>query len=172
MIERELMLSAEKGDKSAMYELGCYYYDEGCFGFAFYWILKSAKKGNVDAMFMLGTFYRKGIGTKTDLKKAYKYFFKAAKRENANAMVSLVGDIMDGIYKTNDKRALELCKKAANCDLKIGQYYLGLCYYKGMGVKRNIEKARYHFTISAINGFKFARQQLRDKDFFVACASL
>ena len=167
MIERKLMIDAENGDEKSMYELGMYYFENNFFAFSFYWMEKSAKKGYVPAMSELGNFYRKGIGTKIDVKKAHKWLVKASKKQNVNAMNLLVSDYLYGIFKGSEKMALALCKKASHLDSKLGEYYLGLCYFKGIGVKRDIEKARYHFTMSAINGFEFAKAELKDKAFSI-----
>ena len=165
MLDRDLMIKAEQGDKASQYELGMYYFNENCLNFAFYWIMRSAKGGDSRAMFVLGEFYRKGIGVKIDLKKSYKWLKKASKEQNTKAMNALITDYMEGVFPSSSHKTLKLCKKSSKSDSKLGEYYLGLCYYKGIGVKRDIEKARYHFTMSAVHGFEFAKSQLCNKDF-------
>ncbi len=130
-------------------------------------LMIDAENGDEKSMYELGNFYRKGIGTKIDVKKAHKWLIKASKKQNVNATNLLVSDYLYGIFKGSEKMTLELCKKASQLDSKLGEYYLGLCYFKGIGVKRDIEKARYHFTMSAINGFEFARAELKDKAFSI-----
>lgn len=165
MIDRNTMLKAEKGDKESQYELCLYYVREGIFNFAFFWAQKSAKQGFAPAMFKLGEFYRMGIGTKINLKLAHKWLKKATKKRNIDATNWLIGDYLVGIFKTSNRKMLSLCKKSSKKDSRVGEYYLGLCYFKGIGVRKNVKKAKEHFTKSASNGFEFAKMQLSDKTF-------
>lgn len=144
MIDRNTMLKAEKGDKESQYELCLYYVKEGIFNFAFFWAQKSAKQGFAPAMFKLGEFYRMGIGTKINLKLAHKWLKKATKKRNIDATNWLIGDYLVGIFKTSNRKMLSLCKKSSKKDSRVGEYYLGLCYFKGIGVRKNVKKAKEH----------------------------
>lgn len=167
MIDRKILIDAENGNRESMYKVATFYFNNNFFAFAFFWMQKSAKLGYVPAMSELGNYYRKGIGTKVNVKKAHKWLIKASKNDSKNAVNLLVSDYLYGIFKSSPKKALELCQKASKIDSKLGEYYLGLCYIKGIGVRKDIEKARYHFTISAINGFDFAKDELKDKAFSI-----
>ncbi len=168
MIKRELMLEAEKGDKKCMRELGKFYLEQNCCNFAFYWICRAAKKGDKDAMFLLGEFYRSGIGTRIDEKKALKWLKKASRAHVFGATVQLMSDYICGVYRGKQKKVFGMCKQVTRQNLRLGEYFLGVCYYDGIGVKRDIEKARYHLTISAINGFAQSRKLLGDAAFSVS----
>lgn len=165
MIERDKLLLAEQGNAECMYEVGMFYLAQDCHSLAFYWISRSANKKHALAMFQLGNFYRNGTGTEIDVKLAHKWYKKASKLKVVSATTALVGDIFCGALNASQKNTHFLCKQASKQDKMIAEYYLGLCYFRGIGVKRNLEKARAHFTISAINGFEGAQLFLRDKAF-------
>ncbi len=163
MIERNTMLNAEKGDKVCQFELCKYYYEERFYNFAFFWAKKSAEQGYGPAMVTLGEFYRLGIGTKIDINLAHKWFKKATSKKENKAITWLIGEYISGIFKTSKRCIFNLSKRVCKKDKTVGEYYLGLCYYKGIGVRKNVKKARKHFEKSANSGCVFAQMQLNDK---------
>ena len=82
--------SAEKNWAEAQYYIGrCYYFGQGFkkpdYVQAFSWYERAAEHDYADAQYELGLCYEKGQGVKKDLKKARKWFEKAAANGNSRA---------------------------------------------------------------------------------------
>ncbi len=166
MIDKNILVKAEKRSKISMFELANYYYEQGLYDLAYYWMEKSASKKYIPAMYGLSCFYLNGIGTNIDIKKSQKLLYKSAKANYPNAVISLAGLIFN--QKIHSKSALKIALKTTKIDRSLGEYYLGLCYFLGFGTKKNIEHARTHFTLSAVLGFDNARFELKNKEFALA----
>lgn len=169
MIDVKLMKKAKSGDGAAMAELSEIYFERCKFEMAFELAKKSARRKNAEGMFLLGKYYRLGAGCVIDVKKSLKWMLRASDRKSARAAVWVAGGCFAGDWSMRAREVLKMCRRAAKADDKIGEYYLGLCYMKGIGVKRNVSAARYHIELSALRGFQIAEHELKDK-IFSACA--
>ena len=69
--------------------------------------------------------------------------------------------------KRNEKKAFKLWSKGAKQGLAEAEYYLGLCYSKGIYVKSNIRKSKKHLYNALDNGFDIARTAISDLAFAV-----
>lgn len=83
------------------------------------------------AQYYLGSLYEEGRGVKEDIDKAINYFYTAAGNK--------------------DKDALEDLEAFAVKNNSLAQYYLGVLYQNGKGVKKDIDKAIDYFYAAAGN---------------------
>ena len=166
---QEFMIEAKKGNAAAQNSLGNLYANG--LGVkrnrkrALYWYKKSAKQGNSDGICSLGNAYLHGIGTKKDSTKATEYFERSAKMDNPLAQY----DLAKVLYKTEEIIPLDLDKeaaagwmqKAANNNLPQAQYKLGLMYFKGIVLGKDVKKAYFWEYIASKNGYKPALEKLK-----------
>lgn len=85
--------SAEKGIRSAQYNLGVMYATgdgvEKAPEEAIKWYRQAAENGHANAQYNLGVFYREGLGTPADPKRALEWLTQAAENGNAFAQINL-----------------------------------------------------------------------------------
>ena len=88
----------------------------------------------------LGIMFKYGKGCKLNFNKARKWFEKSAKLGNDKAAYSLGYLYLKGLGNVaqNYEEAIKWFKKS---DYSMAKYWLGVCYYKGYGVVKNIQKA-------------------------------
>ncbi|MGN0819313.1 MAG: hypothetical protein ACI4M6_02830 [Christensenellaceae bacterium] len=163
MLDKEVLLKAEKGCAAEMYEVANCCLELGMPHLAFFWMEKSARRKYAPATYALSCFYADGTGTGVDVKKSLKLLKKSAKAEYPDAVITLAGKMINS--KSKSKKVVRLAKKTATIDTAVGEYYLGMCYYLGLGAKKNIEHARAHLTLSAVTGSEEASCELLDKEF-------
>lgn len=166
MLDKRILIKAENGSAKDMYETAKAYLELDMFNLAFYWMKKSADKKYVPAIYALSCFYAEGLGVGVDVKKSKKLLEKSAKEGYPQAVITLTGKMIND--KTKSKKVVKMAKKTASIDSAIGEYYLGMCYYLGLGAKKNIEHARAHLTLSAVTGSEEASCELLDKEFVLA----
>ena len=104
-----------------------------------------AKAGDAQAQFCTGEFFYNGNGVAKDVKVAAKWYDMAVAQKHEGAKKSL-----RGFYS---KELENRVKNDGDSEL---QYYLGLCYQKGIEVKPNAEKAAKLFEASMNQGNKEA----------------
>ncbi|WP_064966659.1 T9SS type A sorting domain-containing protein [Tenacibaculum ovolyticum] len=107
---------------------------------AFDLIKKAAEQKNAIAMADLGIMFKYGRGCKLNFNKARKWFKKSAKLGNDKAAYSLGYLYLKGLGNVtqNYEEATKWFKKS---NYSMAKYWLGVCYYKGYGVAKNIQKA-------------------------------
>jgi len=127
---------AKKGDAMAQNQVGYWYfmgrhvkqnYDE-----AVKWWVLSGKQGNPYALGNLGICYQAGFGVKPDSVRAVGLFDRALKEGNTTLfqnLESLVND--DDVFYAS---------------------YVGSCYKRGLGTKKNIGKAAVYYEKAANRG--------------------
>ncbi len=131
----------------AFNNLGKIYENKGEYNKAFELYLKSANLEESWACNKVGEMYRLGIGTDTDLKKAFEYYNKALEvpidylenyaKYNLAIYFYMYGNYEVGIEKDEDK-AVELLIESSD-KLIDSQMYL-LCYYVSKNDDYNIQK--------------------------------
>lgn len=132
--------SANKGNVTSMYTVGCYYY----YGIgvpknyltASQWLTKAANKNNTEAMLLLADIYDEGgPGVKKDAAKTLSWYKKAASKGNAEAAYEL-GEIYEngaGVA-ANMTEAVKWYTIAAEKGDVDAMVALGFCYMEGDGV--------------------------------------
>ncbi|KAI9174260.1 hypothetical protein LWI28_014722 [Acer negundo] len=126
-----------------------------------------AQKGNAGAMYKIGLFYYFGLrGLRRDRAKAFSWFSKAANKATRQQLYSAYNGIGYlhvkgyGVDKKNYTKAKEYFEKAAEHEETGGHYNLGVMYYKGIGVKRDVKAACKYFLVAANAGHQKAFYQL------------
>lgn len=145
--------AAELGDADAENALGTFYYwGDGVkqdFSKAFSWWTKAADDGNTLGISNLGELYRDGLGVKQDTARAVKLFKKSADCGDPWGTTNLGRCYLEGTgVKQDPKKGFELLKTASDlgdagavpCD--DAQYWIGYCYFNGLGITKSKVKAR------------------------------
>lgn len=147
---------------------------------AFELYILSANQGNIDAQLALADFYENGLGVPKDIKKSLEYLEQAVFQGDMTAHYKLAAQVDDerslilfkavandrdakfyaeanvklGAYHVNilkdDKAGCEYYRSAANVRHNEGQFQLGLCYFNGIGVEKDLDKA-YKLFLDAAN---------------------
>ena len=104
-------------------------------------------------MTMVGVLYWNGVGVKTDLGAALKWFRKAAEAGDARgqANLGLMYENGNGVAK-DYAEAVKWYRKAAEQEESVAQSYVGLCYEDGRGVRRDVAEAIRWYRKAAANG--------------------
>jgi len=87
---------------------------------------------------------------------------KRVEADDAEAIQNLAGYYCEGIHglSINFSKALELWHQAAELGCAQAYYNIGVVYYRGEGVGRDEEKARYYLELAAMRGHALARNNL------------
>ncbi len=148
---------------ATMYRLAeCYHYGWGVEKDpkqAMQWLRMAAEGEDKEAMFFLGKCYLSGYGVEKDLEQAVHFFRGAAKAGCVDAMCELVQH-----YRRKGKArrvAYWLCQ-AAEMDHVAAMYDLARCYRKGIGVKKDLEKAVHWLREAVDAGNTGAKDDLVD----------
>lgn len=159
---------AGKGDVTAMYNMGCYYYyGMGVvknFTTASQWLIKAANKDNIDAMLLLADIYDEGgTGIKKDPAKTLSWYKKAAQKGSADAAYEL-GEMYEegnGVTK-NMPEAVKWYKLAAGKGDVDAMIALGFCYMEGDGIPADHDAGYHSFIQAADAGSVDAMRYLGD----------
>lgn len=112
----------------------------------------------------LGYCYQYGNGTEIDMSQAYRWYSRAAEIGDSVAQCK-VGHFLQygwGDVAKDETQAVEWYKKAADQNNAEAQCYLGICYYCGISVERDIDRALELYEKSANCGYTFAMNSLGD----------
>lgn len=123
--------------------------------------MKLAQKGNAEAQFKVGEMYETGFGVKEDKAEATNWITKAANQGHETAGFKLLyWDIeKNGITDAN-KGKYEALQAKANEGNSQAQYYVGKMYSRGVGVKRNANKALKWLNKAALVGVLEAEREV------------
>jgi TPR repeat protein len=123
--------------------------------------MKLAKKGNAEAEFKVGEMYETGFGVKEDKAEAMKWITKAAGQGHETAGFKLLyWDIEKNGVNDANKVEYEALKTKANDGDAQAQYYVGKMYARGVGVKRNSNKAISWLNKAALVGVLEAEREV------------
>ncbi|MEN8435618.1 sel1 repeat family protein [Clostridium septicum] len=145
--------SAENDFEDSYYVLGQSYlegsYVETDYKKAFFYLSKGANKGDKNCIESLGDMYYWGFEVDEDKEKAFKLYNKSIEKGNTNLYYKLGQMIED---EGNREKAMEYFLKGHDSgDLRATQK-LGIVYYNGDGVKKDIDKALEYMKIAASTG--------------------
>ena len=153
--------AANHGHSDAQYYLG-YQYELGLGVLeskqeAIKWYTLSAEQGNADAQYDLAKLYEHD----KDFENANRWYKKAVRKENPNAIFSLGYNYFYGRgLEQNYAKALELFRKSAELDYPPAQNALGKFYQDGLIVEKDYNKAREYFEKAVEQGFAPAQANL------------
>ncbi|GBC08000.1 hypothetical protein RclHR1_07850002 [Rhizophagus clarus] len=95
---------------------------------------------HMNARFNLGCCYYFGTGTEINDQKAFELFKMVEKNGKGNALAQYyLGNLY--LANNNKTKAFELFKKSADKGVVESQFYVGICYFKGIGIEINKIKA-------------------------------
>jgi len=144
-LEEKLKKKKEIVDPEEQYTIGfMYFYGINTFQNdleAEKWFLKSARQKHLKSMVALGKLYRL-LGSS----KALKWLNNASKANDPFAKFEL-GLIYEGGFFVfqSDKRAFKFYKESAKSDVIDAHMKLGQFYKEGVGTKKDIQKALFHY---------------------------
>jgi len=123
--------------------------------------MKLAEKGNAEAQYKVGEMYETGFGVKKDMVEADKWINKAASKGHETATFKLLyWDVeKNGVTATN-KDQVEALKVKAGDNNEQAQYYLGKMYARGVGVKKDPNKAISWLNKAALVGVLEAEREI------------
>ena len=128
---------------------------------AFKYYKLAANYNFIDAQKQIGECYLRGIGVEKHRDNAIKYLKLAADRDSSNSSSS-----DDNINNNTDKnnknnKNINACSGNDNIGTNYGhveaQNRLGRCYYDGVCVEKDKNKAVYYFRLSADQGYNEAQ---------------
>lgn len=144
---------AKAGDANAQYEMAFLeneytdpLVDDGKRSLA--WLEKAANQGHSDAQLTLGLYYL--FKTERELlKKRWRNYLN--QNINGAPLCLAVSLVIATLFKANnDKLAFEWLKKSSDHSNAEGQFWLGYCYYNGLGIEQNHEAAFAEFSKAAM----------------------
>ncbi len=153
---------ATKGDPTAQMKLG-YIYDKGLMGatnrqLAAKWYKQSAQQGQPIGQFLLAQLYQQGdIGSFPKYQKAQYWYGQAESKLPLAALAR--GFVLDTFMNQYDK-AIKSYQLAADAQLPLAYYNLGLIYQSGKGRPVDMEKAVSWYEKAAEKGQADAMEQL------------
>ncbi|MBE5742404.1 MAG: sel1 repeat family protein [Clostridiales bacterium] len=167
MTSQAILKGAIDGLKENQYLLAeKYYYGMGAeknVALAESWYKEAAKRGHTASIYMYAYLLLSGEGGNIDLKKGTRYLKKAVKRNYLHALLLLARNYYYGYgVKKSEKFAFKLWDKGAKLGCPEAEYYLGLCYAKGIHVKTNILKSKKHLYNALENGYQIASIAIED----------
>ena len=129
---------------------------------AFGYFIKATKFNDKYSSRALGWSFQYGCGTKININKAKKYYLKAAEMGEVEAIANLGYLYSSDKENYNPEQSIMFLKHAIekNPEHKFANFFIGLNYYNGIGVKKNIKKAIKHFERAAEYGVTPARNEL------------
>lgn len=147
------MKAAEQGFEDAIYQTGMdYFHGNGVtqnYEMAVYWWNK-ASSNNIYAKYNLGVCYERGLGVKTDYKKAFEYYKLTADKGDADAQENLAIFYESGLgTNQNYTLAFKYFSLAAAQGKQNSIYNLGVFYYNGYGVKKDNNLAFKYYETAA-----------------------
>lgn len=122
----------------------------------------AADAGLPDAMFNLCMLYDSGTGVSKDDRKAYDYMLQAAELNfpMACVMMGMRMAFEKASSEETRQKGAEYLTKAAEAGNQEGQYLLGVCCEKGMGVEKDLSEAAGWYRRAAKAGSKQANEAL------------
>ena len=118
---------------------------------------KKALAGDNGAMYKLSWMCYFGIGIKADHAEAFAWYKKAAAAGNEKAKTSLENDTVEITDMDMDNEGkFAIIRKEADEGGSSGYFFLGWCYYFGVGTKRDGQKAAEYMEKAAAKGDFYA----------------
>ena len=167
MLNQTVLKGAIGGLTENQYLLGQkYYYGNGedrNIELATSWYELAAKKGHASASFMYAYILLSGENGKINVKKGTKYLKRACHKNHSQSILLLARNYYYGYgVKPSYKKAYKLWKRGTKMGCPEAEYYLGLCYMKGIHVSKNVLKAKKHLYNALDNGFDLAKITIKD----------
>ena len=122
-----------------------------------------ADKGFPPAQYYLGKHYEQGDGVEKDITEATRWYTLSLEQGYTQAYTSLM-DLYTGedgkIQAKYFPKAVTAAQQASKLGHPLAQYLLGMLYFAGVGVEKNINKSTRLLELSAGNGCTKAQHHL------------
>jgi TPR repeat protein len=145
--------SADQGYANAMHNIGLLYSKgygvEVDIGKAIFWYTKSARLGLNNSQNTLADFALDGVVGGRDFPAAIKWFTVSAEQGDSYALRNLAGIYWYNPDFLNQKKSLELYRKAAYLGDGVSLVRLGVVYSEGVLVEKDLKKAAYYYDLAA-----------------------
>jgi len=123
--------------------------------------MKLAKKGNAEAEYKVGEMYETGFGVKEDKTEAMNWITKAANQGHETAGFKLLyWDIEKNGMNTANKDKVDALKAKAKSGNAQAEYYIGKMHARGVGMKKNPDKALQWLNKAALVGVLEAEREI------------
>ena len=116
------------------------------------WYTAAAQNGDIHAMSAIGMMALEGQGIEKNIPLGREWLEKAAAQNEPVASFNLALLLFASGTVSDEKKAVELLKIAAEAEVPDAQHALGVAYLKGRGIDRNAEEAAKWFFRAAENG--------------------
>src|SRR5262249_22327360 len=150
-------LSAIRSMNTTAYERASALYWQGEHAQAFASLLALAETGCAKAQVNVGWMYSEGIGTPRNIDAALMWYENAAKLESPEGMY-YCGRLRTVLGKHDE--SIKWYEDAARLNYSPAIYRLGYACETGLGVPRDLERARVYYERASFMGHVFARRQL------------
>lgn len=104
---------------------------------AFNLIKSSVENGNNKGIYNLAIFYLNGYGTAKDEYKAFELFSNSIENVNSQYQLAVLYDTSNNLI--NELKAIKWYKEAAESGHLVAQYTLGVKYFEGKNIEKNLE---------------------------------
>lgn len=127
-------------------------------------VARAAGAGDAGAAYRLGAMYERGRGVDASEEEAERWYREAARAGEADALYNLGALLERGApgRPRDAAAAIEYFKRASDQRDAQAQLNLGLLYYRGEDVRRDLVQARAFLLLAALNGSARA-QDLMEK---------
>jgi TPR repeat protein len=120
---------------------------------AFSWFSTSKQLGNMASTYQLGLCYLNGLGVEQNRELALDNFLTVTKREEKTAPINeaqyMIAYCLQKAPKVDQKRMAECLLNAANQGSADALFFVGKCYFNGIGFEKNITIAEEHIKKAA-----------------------
>lgn len=154
--------SAAQGIVKAQSHLAELYMVEKKFNQCLFWAKKAAAQQSVIGLDLMGLWYSKS--KQRDFALAKQYFEKAIALGGTNSLCHLAQLYFNFDDHHDETKFFILCQTAAMKGNKMGKFYLGRCYDKGIGVTQDSKEAHRWVTLAADDGYGQAFAWLGDAE--------
>lgn len=119
-------------------------------------IITQADNGDSEAQLLAGDLYAFGeSGVKQDYMQAFKWYERSALQGNAVAQYNLGVILLVGHHDKESKQyGVRMLRAAADSDIPLAQFNLGVAHAQGHGVKKDHAAAKLWFDKACKNGIK------------------
>lgn len=129
---------------------------------AFRYMMHAASREHVEAQYLVGVFYQSGIGCKIDYVQSLLWLIRASDHNHPKAGY-LIGCIaLKGLGAPQNYEAAHAWFERSPDPM--AKYWLGNCYYFGLGVAKDTQKAIQYYTQSNTPGSRQLLKHIANHD--------
>lgn len=131
---------SKKRNKKAIFELAKVYYNIGELKKSINLFVLSGESGYIESYYYLGLIFLK----LKDYQESYRYFLIGRNYPKSNLYLGIL-ELKGRIKSSSKKRAFLYFLSGSKKNVLECDYYLGICYQNGYGIKKNFDKMTYYF---------------------------